>query len=121
MHLCIFKYHIHPYELLNCFRPNYLSVLDQITILLSNIYAFRCCDGRLNNSRNLHTHRITELLDSLLRGYDKHLRPGFGGKRSYYLIYFFFFLYSNVLFHKWTVLSKSVRRVVFIILLLITQ
>lgn len=33
-----------------------------------------------NNPVNLQNQNITELLDSLLYGYNRHLRPGFGGK-----------------------------------------
>jgi len=42
------------------------------------------CGGSLSTCRrvggNLSKHNITDLLDSLLAGYNKHLRPDFGGQ-----------------------------------------
>ena len=37
-------------------------------------------------NENNATAVITELLNSLLEGYDKHLRPGFGGEWGHLLI-----------------------------------
>ena len=44
------------------------------------LYIFRWTEATVDNLSNIQNHNITLLLDSLLQGYDKHLRPDFGGK-----------------------------------------
>ena len=43
------------------------------------------CDCSLAVCGKAKKHNITDLLDSLLGGYNKHLRPDFGGKRHSYI------------------------------------
>ena len=41
-------------------------------------------ESRRDNPDNVRNAAITELLDSLLRGYNRHLRPNFGGRLLLY-------------------------------------
>ena len=45
---------------------------------------FDCSEAsaKIDTASNRLNAEITELLNSLLEGYNKHLRPGFGGKSS---------------------------------------